>query len=114
MAQESTFKVTNVGKRLHMIGGQRIIPGAVAEISTKHHAAFKKAFGHAGAELIEGDGRKHLPPPAKNLVGLAKKSISEAVEMVKSENDVAQLGAWLEGEDRKEVLAAIQAKLEKK
>ncbi len=119
---EGSGRFKNVSARLHIIGDQRIAPGAISEPfegdileRVRKAPCVVGGKGHR-PELVElRSGDTHGPgmpePRAPNLSKDGVK-LEDALAVVASLDDSNLLIQMAETEERPEVLAAIQARLE--
>jgi hypothetical protein len=104
----------NMSKRLHIIGGQRLSPGQTSEPYKPEVAARIAASPAVRAGELVGlrDDQVPAPVPRGRPADLSKAKEADAIELVKSEKDLATLMAWSENDQRPAVQAAIQKQVE--
>lgn len=103
-------KVKNVRAGMLLItdAGLQLAPGAVAEVAgVTPQLERAVAIGHL--VLVQ----EEVAPVAKAAVeDLSALPAPDAVARVQAETDAAQLQAWLAGEKRRSVIAAINARVQ--
>ncbi len=110
---QTAFVVTNVKPRLITIAGISIPPGGttgergIPHIPKKHVEGVKKSPVFRAGELVEGKKEISVGAP----IAIETLDIDQACKIVSAESEISILSGWADKEDRKEVLAAIKARL---